>query len=159
MAITSIETLFLDGRVKFPIVHKPQPKWESTDLEYSVKVECTEEQLKKLKAKGVSGKKEIKIDENDGRTYMRLNLDAVTADGKANTVSVVDSEDKPITALIGNGSKARVAASLIHFDSGKAILVLRSSKYGYALKVTELVEYVAEPKQVDTLDPNDGEII
>ena len=53
MAITNVETLFLDGKVKYPVVHKPKPKYKSTELEYSVQVECTDAQLKKLKDAGL----------------------------------------------------------------------------------------------------------
>jgi len=151
MGFKSSETLFIDGRVKFPVVHKPKLKYKSTtEFEYSVQVEFTEERLKKLKEKGVHSSTKVKIDEDDGRFYLNVFQSAISSKGEPNVIIVTDAAGKPLADAIGNGSKARVIATLLHYDDGSYLRLA-------GIQVTELVEYI--PKAPGALDLTVGEVM
>lgn len=162
MSIINVETLFLEGTVRYPIVHKPQPKFsqsgkeEDKKLEYSVQVECTEEQFNKLKKKGISVSTKLRISPDDGKTYLTIRTAAVKTNGEPSTILVIDAFDKPITDLIGNGSTARVAIQLINRSTGASVLRLRTAEYGYGLKVINLIPYVSTKVAPN---PDEGELI
>jgi len=149
MGILNIENIVLEGRVNYPIVYKPRTDAKYGKTEYSVEVECTDEKYKELVAKGVSPNTKLRINKDDGRTYIRVKAKDKNFKGEPNTIRVEDTEGNPVTSLIGNGSKCKVAASLISLDTGMTVLQLKG------LKVLDLVHY--EPKERDIFD--DGNVI
>lgn len=156
MAIKDIENITLkDCVVKWAIVHKPRTdKLNPTaGPMFTVSVALSQERFDKLKAKGLHPNTQLKLDEEDGRRYMKLKAKALTSEGKPNPVFVLDKDDNPLTDLIGNGSKCDVFCSLIKTTEGTAIIRLKG------LQVLDLVKFQPEMKPISRADFDDGDII
>jgi hypothetical protein len=150
----SIQTVSLVGKVKYPIVHKPRLNYKKTELQYSVLVECTQEQLGKLRTKGLTTENSLKLDEEDGKTYLKVISKAADNFGNDTKVFVLDKEGEPVKELIGNGSTANVSVKLVPYGDGNDVCIRL-----VGIKVLELVKYT--PKQVDLVNDEifGGEVI
>lgn len=158
MGIT-VENIRLAGRMKYPIVHAARSSKFNAEPKYSVVMECSDEAYKKLLAKGLDKRTKLRLDEEDGRSYINLTAKATKSDGSPNVMEVVDKDGKDIgkDVMIGNGSKGEAAAMLITTSSGTVILRLKG------IKVDELVVYKPDPSKVVSKSAfsagNDGELL
>lgn len=141
----NVEEFKLVGKMKYPIVHAPRASKFDPVAKFSVVMECTDEQYKKLLTKGLDARTKLRIDPDDGRSFINLTAKASKADGSLNEMPVIDSEGKPIdkSIMIGNGSSGEAMVMLIHQDSGSVIMRLKS------LMVTDLKEFKPEAKVVN----------
>ena len=149
-----VDNVILEGRVKYPKVHRPVKGLETNDKFYEVLVECSPEQHAKLKARGVQQK--LKTDKDDGRTYLKASAPEFKKNGDVTKIEVLGTDGKPLSkdTLIGNGSTAKVLLTILTPDGAR-----RSTTRLSGLHVTNLIEYKPDPNKAQKSGFDDAEII
>lgn len=126
--LENITAVYFEGDVRWASILAPRKNTNMNGeevLEYSVEIEATKADLKKLKDLGISKRKQLvtKKDPNDpdnritdvdenGKSYIRFTAGATYPDGNERALRVVDRNKNPIKDLVGNGSKAIVEVFL-----------------------------------------------
>ncbi len=153
--------IVLEGVVLYANV-PPRPAqkgYETEDTGYSVLVECSKETFKQLKADGIpkltalktypddfakkDGTPAASLDVAEGKTFIRIKATKTKGEMVFNDIPVVDEYGDALQSNIGNGSIAKVVASLedIKGRPGKALRLK-------GVQVVELVEYNDSDKGV-----------
>ncbi len=115
--------------------HEPKPE-EINDTSYSVLVECPKEKFKELQKAGIPKLTELKVDEETGKTFIRIRATKRKGDLIFDDPQVIDKYKQPVTESIGNGSTGIVIAELspIKGRTGKALRLI-------GVQVLDLVPY------------------
>jgi hypothetical protein len=133
------ETVIVEGVVFYANVLKPNPRTEK----YSVDLVVDDETATKLEGLGLKSAirrdgSAVKHGELSGKVF-RITQKTMTSDGRAMTPPlVVDSQNNPVTEIIGNGSKIRVKANVYEwaFQGKKGVAAGLS-----AVQVVDLIPY------------------
>lgn len=134
MTSSDNQIIKLKGKVKWASVPPNPPRKPPADYIdplapnnsfYSVEVECTQDQFNKLIKLGIPRLTALKVDEDDGKSYIRIKS-AKTRRINGEDVSfsdpfIIDSNGVHFDKAIGNGSEAIVISELVPLKKGKAL--------------------------------------
>ena len=122
------------GVAMWAFVQKPTANFNRDGYEYSIDVQLTPAEAKKLKDEGLN------VRDRDGIPTIKFKLPAERKDGTKNDApKVVDADNMPLTGPgIGNGSKVRVKYRTYDWEFGRK---KGKSAALVAVQVVDLVPY------------------
>ena len=147
------ETVTFKGKVRWASV-PPNPARKPFEIDtnepdncaYSIEVECSKEQFEELKKKGIPRLTELKTDEEDGKTYIRLRSSKIKGQYTFPDPTVVDINGQKLEKKIANGSEALVKAELGTLKGRKGVVLrLRT------VMVTKLIEFNDNTSDINEL--------
>lgn len=125
-----MSVMYLQGKSYWARVHKPDEKFNRFTLDFYP----NEASWKAYKSSGL----QLKERESEHGTYIKLGVPAARMTKKGDvikaTVAVLDSDDKPMTKNIGNGSDVTVKIDIFDTEKGPGHRLL-------AVRADKLVEY------------------
>lgn len=119
---------------------------EPDNTNYSIEVECSEEQFKKLKKEGLSSLTQLKTDEETGKTYLKIKATKQKRDMIFADPFVVDINNTPYTSMLANGSEVVVIAELEKEPGKYTALRLKG------VQVINGIEFVKKNPYADLLE-------
>lgn len=132
----------------------PKPGQENNS-NYSIEVECSQEEYKALIKQGVSRMMVLRDDEYTGKTFIKIKCPKINGKFIGPDPKVVDINGDPVTVAIANGSEGVVSANIETFESkaGIKVVALRF----HSVMVTKLIPFIREDyKNVIEANPNEG---
>lgn len=144
---TEIQTIFIEGEVMWAKVQTPV-KNLNDEMEFSVDVEVTQDQIDKLYTKGMSKKRKAK--EHNGKMFLTIKRPVESRAGKVlPPPRIMDKALNDFDGLLGNGTKAKVKIDLIPYSNkfGEGVVVRL-----VAIQVLDLVEYKTTSNVTDGFD-------
>lgn len=147
--MSDITSVFLEGKCRWAVVQSPKDNFAGDGQEFSIDIECTEEQLTKLQAKGLSKKRKLK-ESDDGRTFLTFKRPTHSRQGKELLpLAVVGPDLMPMSELVGNESHVKIKVDLIPYNNKFGTgCVARLA----AVQVLELVEFAKKSSGGGVLD-------
>jgi len=112
------------------------PKWQSTELEYSIDVKVNDQLAKLMKDYKLNKQTKNKDTAFNGADFITLKLDEKTKNGWVRYGEVFDKEGNPSSDLVGNGSKVNLFVSL------------GDSPYGNIIKLGHLEDLDRDKKEM-----------
>lgn len=165
--MTTYKEISITGQLAWAKVQSPVNKYQSTEQQYELLVEVTDQQIEAIYK--LEGSRNRKVREVEGLTgkFLKFTRPVLSKAGKEMPpVKVTDADGNDTDALIGNGSKAKVTFTLIPTSKGTTIirpnavqiLELVTFEKKEAVEAEELTSETTVSNKKDDLDSLIGDV-
>lgn len=141
-----VEKIVIKGRCMYAMVNKPRPGLNGT-LQTGITLEVDDKLIKELFDKGLSKQTKIRTFEDfPGVKFLNFKREITSKSGNTiPPVTVLGSDRKPFTKLIGNGSVVKAVIELLKYDHPQFGKGLRAR-----LAAVQVLEHIPfEPEEQD----------